>query len=64
VTAAHDSRYEGELTAEQRRAALERRLQAILGRLDAAASAEVGPLRSHESRESASWPLRLRKGGR
>lgn len=64
MTASQDPRCGGELTAEQRRATLERRLQAILGRLDAAASADVGPLRSHESRESPSWPLRLRKGGR
>jgi hypothetical protein len=64
VAAAIDFRSEREHGADERRAALEQRLQAILERLDAAASAEVGALSAHESREHASWPVRVRKGER
>lgn len=64
MTAAEHLHSGGEPAAEERRSAVERRLQAILHRLDAAASAEVGTLRVHESREDPSWPVRLRKGER
>lgn len=64
MAAGNDLRSEGGRAADERRAALERRLQAILQRLDAAAAAEVGALRAHERREDPSWPVRVRKGER
>jgi hypothetical protein len=64
VTEAEALRFGEDLPVEERRSVLERRLQAMVGGLDPAASAEVGPLRVHESREDPSWPVRLRKGER
>lgn len=64
MTEAEALHFGKDLPAEERRSAVEQRLQAILRGLDAAASVEVGMLRVHESRESLSWPVRLRKGER